>query len=68
MVICSRHLNTDISGDDFTKKRGKNKCTCPMFDDEFLAASKQLKLFSRYFIFPIKQEDICYYNPQCFYV
>ena len=37
-----------------------------MFDNEFLASSKQLKIGPRYFIFPIKQEDTCDYNPRCF--
>ena len=37
-----------------------------MFDKEFLASSKQLKVCPRDIIFPIKQEDICDYNPQCF--
>ena len=37
-----------------------------MFENEFLASSKQLKLFTIDFIIPIKQEDIFYYNPQCF--
>ena len=37
-----------------------------MFDNEFLASSKQIKLCPRDFIFPIKQEDICDYNTQCF--
>ena len=53
-------------GDAFNKKRGKNKYTCSMFNKEWLASSKQLKLCSRDIIFPIKQEDICDYNPQCF--
>ena len=43
-------------GDFF--KRGKNKHTCPMFDNYFLASSKQIKLCTRDYIFPIKQEDI----------
>ena len=29
-----------------------------MFDNEFLASSKQLILYPRDFIFPFKQEDI----------
>ena len=32
-------------GDGYNRKRGKNKYTCPMFDNEFLASSKQLKKF-----------------------
>ena len=32
-----------------------------------LAFSKQLKLFPRDFIFPIKHEEICDKNPQCFW-
>ena len=52
-------------GDGF-KKRGKNKYTYPMFDNEFLASSKQIKMCPRDYIFPIKQEDICDYNSLCF--
>ena len=52
-------------GGDFNKKGG-NKFTWPMFDNEFLASSKQLKLSPRDFIFPIKQEDICDHNTWCF--
>ena len=37
-----------------------------MFDNEFLASSKQIKMCPRDYIFPIKQEYICDYNPQCF--
>ena len=37
-----------------------------MFDNEFLASSKQLKVCPRDIIFPIKQEDICDYNPRYF--
>ena len=29
-------------GDDFNKKKGKNKYTCPMFNNELLASSKRL--------------------------
>ena len=38
----------------------------PYFDNKLLASSKQLKLCPRDIIFPIKQEDICDYNPRCF--
>ena len=37
-----------------------------MFDNKLLDSSKQLKVCPGYFIFPIKQEDICDYNPCCF--
>ena len=37
-----------------------------MFYNDFLASSKQIKLSTRDYIFPIKQEDICDYNPLCF--
>ena len=37
-----------------------------MFDSYFLASPKQLNLCTRDYIFPIKQEDICDYNPLCF--
>ena len=37
-----------------------------MFDNYLLASPKQIKLCPRYYIFPIKQEDICDYNPLCF--
>ena len=43
----------------FYQKGGKNKHTCPMIDNEFLAYSKQIKMCTRDCIFPIKQEDIC---------
>ena len=39
-----------------------------MFDNEFLASSKQIKLCPRDYIFPIKQEDICDYNPRFFMI
>ena len=52
-------------GDCF-QKRCKNKHTFPMFDNDFLASSKQIKLYTRDYIFPIKQDDICDYNPLCF--
>ena len=45
---------------------GGNKYTCLMFDKEFLASPKQKKLCPRDYIFPIKQEDICDYNPWYF--
>ena len=35
-----------------------------MFDNGFLASSKQLKLCS--VLKKIKQEDMCDYNPRCF--
>ena len=69
MVICARQtahrLKTNIRNLEIflTKKRGKNKHTCPMFDNKCLASSKRIKLCPRYYIFPIKQEDICDYNP-----
>ena len=37
-----------------------------MFDKEFLASLKQIKLCPRDIIFPIKQENIFDYNPWCF--
>ena len=37
-----------------------------MFDNYLLASSKQIKLCTRDYIFPIKQDDICDYNPLCF--
>ena len=52
--------------DDLLSKREKNKHTCPIFDNDFLASSNQMKLKSTDYIFPIKQDDICYYNPLCF--
>ena len=50
----------------FNKKRGKNKCTCPIFDNKFLYSSKQLRLGPIYFIFPIKYEYICDYHTRYF--
>ena len=49
-----------------SRKIGKNNHTCPMFDNDLLASSKQMKLCTRDYIFPIKQDDICDYNPLCF--
>ena len=53
-------------GDGFNRKVVKNKYTCPMFNSKFLASSKQLRICPRDIIFPIKQGDICDYNPRCF--
>ena len=50
----------------FAKKKGENKHTCPIFDNYFLASSNQIKLKSTDYIFSIKQDDICDYNPLCF--
>ena len=36
---------------DGLKKRGNNKYTCPMFDNECLASWKQLKISQRYYYF-----------------
>ena len=44
---------------------GKNKHTCPIFDNDFLASSNQIKLCTTEYIFPIQQDDICDYNPLC---
>ena len=54
--------------DGLLRKRGKNKHTCPLFDNDFLASSNQMKLKSTDYIFPIKQDEICDYNPLFFYV
>ena len=48
------------------KKRGKNKHTNTTFDNDFLASSKQMELCTTYYIFPIKQDNICDNNPVCF--
>ena len=53
-------------GDGFRKKGRKNKHTCPMFDNDFVASLNQMKLCTTDYIFPIKQEDICDYNPLCY--
>ena len=72
MVLCSKRTAHQLNIDKrnlvmvLTKKRGNNKFTCPMFDNEFLVYLKQLKLCLRYFICPIKQEDMCHYNHRCF--
>ena len=47
-------------------KRGENKHTCPIFDNDFLASSNQIKLCTTDHIFPINQDDICDYNTLCF--
>ena len=46
-------------GDGLLNKRGENKHTCPIFDNDFLAYSNQIKLKSTDYIFPIKQGYIC---------
>ena len=71
MVVCSRltvhQFNTDTRNLVLVlTKKGNNKFTCPFFDNRSLSSSKQLKICSGYFIFPIKQEDISDYNPRCF--
>ena len=53
-------------GDGLLKKIGKNKHKFPIFDNDFLSSSNQIELKSTDFIFPIKQDDICDYNPLCF--
>ena len=47
-------------------KSGKNNHTCPIFDNYCIASSNQMKLCNTDYIFPIKQDDICDYNPLCF--
>ena len=41
-------------GDGLQCKRGKNKHTRPLFDNDFLASSNQMKLKSTDYIIPIK--------------
>ena len=53
-------------GDGLLRKRGKNKQTSRIFDNDFLVYSNQMKLKSTDYIFPIKKDDICDYNPLCF--
>ena len=53
-------------GDGLQRKRGKNKHTYPMFNNDCLASSNKMKLCTTDYIFPIKQDDICDYNPMCF--
>ena len=53
-------------GDDLLRKRGKYRDTCPIFDNDFLAFSNQMKLCANDYIFTIKQDDICDYNLLCF--
>ena len=53
-------------GDGLQRERGKNNHAIPMFDNDFLASSNQMKLSTTDYIFPIKQDDICDYNPLCF--
>ena len=53
-------------GGGLLSKRGKNKHTCPIFYNDFLASSNKMKLKSNDFFYFIKQDDICDYNPLCF--
>ena len=50
-------------GYGFLRKRGKNKHTYPIFDNDLLASSNRMKLCTTDYIFSIKQDDICDYNP-----
>ena len=71
MVICLRHtahqLNTDIRNlvVVLTKKGGRISTHALCLIYKFLASLKQIKLCPRDFIFTIRQEDICDYNPRC---
>ena len=53
-------------GDGLQRKRAKNKHTCPMFDNDLLVYSNKMKLCTTDYIYPIKQDNICDYNPLCF--
>ena len=46
-------------GDGLQIKRGKNKHTRPIFDNDFLASSNQMKQCTTDYIFPIKEDSIC---------
>ena len=46
-------------GYSLLSKIGKNKHKFPIFDNDFLSSSNQIKLKSTDFILPIKQYDIC---------
>ena len=50
-------------GDGLLKQIGKNKHKFPIFDNDFLSSSNQIKLKTTDCIFSIKQDDICDYNP-----
>ena len=45
--------------DGLLSKIGKNKHKFPIFDNDFLSSSNQIKLKATDFIFPTKQDDIC---------
>ena len=47
------------------KKKGKKIFKFPIFDNEFLSSSKQLKTGPNDCVFTIKHEEICDHNPQC---
>ena len=53
-------------GDDLLSKIGKNKHTLPIFDYDLLSSSNKIKTKTTDYILPIKQDDICDYNPLCF--
>ena len=63
---CSSIKQRDMKLGDCFQNREKNKHTWPMFDNDFLSSSKQMKLCTIYYIFPIIQDKTCYYNPLCF--
>ena len=45
-------------------RKNKSKTFAPL-QKEFLAPSKKITLKSNHFIFPMKNKDICDYNPRC---
>ena len=50
----------------YNKQKVKKVLTFPIFDNEFLSSSKQLKIGPKNCVFTIKHEDMCHYNFQCF--
>ena len=50
----------------YNKQKGKKNLTSPILDNKLLSSYKQLKIDPKCCVFPIRNEDMCKYNPQCF--
>ena len=49
----------------YLHSRKNNSKTFPPIQNEFLPPSKKITLKSNHFIFPMKNKDVCDYDPRC---
>ena len=47
-----------------TNQKGQ-RCMFPVFDNELSSSLNSIKIIDKDVVFPIKYDDMCYYNPQC---